>query len=100
MDVPLHLFSPGTSFFGWVRTVVDPVTGESFGQCDGDGSNELRNWFLCIFLVGSVPEVLTLVMAYKTRDVDDVYAESSWIFVMALVRLDCVMTSDSFFNDV
>jgi hypothetical protein len=35
-----------------------------------------------------IPIVLTGVMAWKTKDVDEAYSESSWIFTLILVQIE------------
>jgi uncharacterized membrane protein len=38
-------------------------------------------------IVMLIPSFLTGVMAWKTKDVDDTYSESSWIFYLIVVQL-------------
>jgi hypothetical protein len=73
------------SNFGWSRVVVNDLTGESFGYCEGDG--EFWLWFSFIVLISGLPMVAALVMAWKTKDVDDSFTESWWIFSNVLVQI-------------
>jgi hypothetical protein len=44
-------------------------------------------------LIMLIPTVLTMFMAWKTKDVDDVYSESSWISIMILVQLEIIVVA-------
>lgn len=78
--------------FGWKRLVLDDATGETMGQCSGDGKMVLLFLALALTLI---PTVLTQIMAWKTMDVDEAFSESRWIFALILVQFqvsaDCVM---------
>jgi hypothetical protein len=50
--------------FRWVRTVIDPVTGASFGKCKGQHTVA---YFTPIFLLLCFSAFLTAFMAYKTK---------------------------------
>ena len=67
-----------------MRVELDPLTGESIGQCN---SEMMLYYVIALACVMLIPSVLTCVMAYKTRDVEDTYAESSWIFYLVVVQL-------------
>ena len=68
----------------WVRVEVDKATGESIGQCDSD---TLVQFVIALAGVMIVPSLLTCLMAWKTRDVDDSFSEHSWIFTLVLIQL-------------
>lgn len=78
--------------FGWKRLVLDDATGETMGQCSGDGRMVLLFLALALTLI---PTLLTEIMAWKTMDVDEAFSESRWIFALILVQFqvsaDCGM---------
>ena len=69
--------------YGWKRSVLDDATGETMGQCTGDGKMILL--FLSVGLT-LIPTLLTEIMAWKTIDVDATFSESKWIFALILVQ--------------
>jgi hypothetical protein len=69
--------------FGWVRE-VDQETGESFGQCTEESSSA---WFYGAGVLMITPAVLTLIMSWKTKDVDESFSEAWWIFALIFVQL-------------
>ena len=68
---------------GWKRTVIDEATGETMGQCKGDGNFV---FLILALVVALIPTLLTEIMAWKTIDVDATYSESKWIFALILVQ--------------
>ena len=68
----------------WVREEVDDITGESFGRCRGE---HVAEWFAPISVILIIPIALTFVMAWKTKDVDERFSETGWIFALILVQL-------------
>jgi hypothetical protein len=68
----------------WVREEVDDITGESFGRCRGE---HVTAWFAPISVIMIIPIALTFVMAWKTKDVDQAFSETWWIFALILVQL-------------
>jgi hypothetical protein len=69
----------------WVREEVDDTTGESFGRCRGDN---VAAWFAApIFVIMISPIALTFIMAWKTKDVDEAFSETWWIFALIFVQL-------------
>jgi hypothetical protein len=76
--------------FDWVRIEIEPLTGESIGKCQGQHT---KAWFTPIFLLVAIPALLTFYMAYKTRDVDSVYSESNWIFILILIQFQMLLVS-------
>jgi len=74
----------------WERKEIDSVTGESVGLCSCDGAARFAAPLYAIMLI---PTVSTLFMAWKTKDVDDMYSESRWIFAMIVVQLQVLLFS-------
>jgi len=77
----------GVDSLKWERVVTNDITGESFGQCKCDTIGAFLGPLVAIMLI---PTILTAVMAWKTKDVDNVYSESIWIFVLIVVQLELV----------
>lgn len=69
----------------WVRVEIDPTTGESIGFCD---SAYLLAFAAPLAILMLIPTVLTGVMAWKTKDVDEAYTETWWIFALILVQVE------------
>ena len=61
----------------WDRDIVNEVTGESYGKCSAKGPVSLIMVMMCIAFLQMI---LALVAAWRTRDVEDSFSESSWIF--------------------
>ena len=59
----------------WARTEVNEYTGESIGQCHSDS---YQIYIPLLAVVVAIPTILTCVMAWKTKDVDPAFTESSW----------------------
>ncbi|CAB9516932.1 Gamma-aminobutyric acid (GABA) B receptor [Seminavis robusta] len=74
----------------WERVEIDANTGESIGQCT---SETMRYYIFALAGVMMIPSVLTCVMAWKTKDVDDTYSESSWIFNLVIVQLEIIIVA-------
>lgn len=72
----------------WQREEIDEITGESIGQCSSDS---LTVFLPLLLVVGIIPPFLTCFMAWKTRDVDDMYSESSWIFTLVVVQIQVLL---------
>jgi hypothetical protein len=74
--------------YGWTRGVVDDFTGESYGNC-GSKDGEDRGWGLlaATLITAGLPVVCGLAMAWRTKDVEDSFSESWWIFSMVFVQL-------------
>lgn len=68
----------------WIRVELDPVDGDSVGKCT---CATMTYYVVALGIVMLIPSVLTGVMAWKTKDVDDTYSESSWIFYLIVVQL-------------
>jgi hypothetical protein len=68
----------------WVREEVDDITGESFGRCQGEN---VAKWFTPIVVIMIISIALTLIMAWKTKDVDEAFSETWWIFALIFVQL-------------
>ncbi|KAG7371751.1 7 transmembrane sweet-taste receptor of 3 GCPR [Nitzschia inconspicua] len=73
--------------YGWYRQTIDEISGETYGVCqnlDGTGSSF---WLFAVTLFTCFIIALTSVMAWKTKDVEDSFAESWWVFALVFVRL-------------
>ncbi|CAB9526143.1 Gamma-aminobutyric acid (GABA) B receptor [Seminavis robusta] len=77
-----------TGDHGWERTIIDPTTGESIGSCH---MGQIAMFVIPLTIVNFIPTLLTLVMAWKTHDVDDLYSESKWIFPLILVQFQVIL---------
>jgi hypothetical protein len=74
----------------WERRIIDEDSGESFGTCRSDS--------LAIFMTPEVilliiPAAMTGWMAWKTKDVDDLYTESWYIFVMISLQVEIAIVA-------
>lgn len=74
----------------WERVVLNDATGETIGLCHSDS---MAAYLTPLVIVMVIPALLTLIMAWKTRDVDDAYSESSWIFSMIIVQLEVMVVA-------
>lgn len=73
--------------YGWHRQVINEWTGETYGQCGSLDDTESWMWFVAVVLTAGFPVVMALVMAWKTKDVEDSFSESWWIFALVYVQL-------------
>lgn len=80
----------GLKPMSWVRVELDEMTGESIGECD---CQYLAGWLTPLVILMLIPTVLTAGMAWKTKDVDDAYSESKWIFTMIAVQIEVIFVS-------
>ena len=74
----------------WDRNEINELTGESIAQCDSDS---MQLYIALLGVVVAIPTVLTCVMAWKTKDVDESFTESSWIFTLILLQIQVMMLS-------
>jgi 7 transmembrane sweet-taste receptor of 3 GCPR len=74
----------------WNRYELNVETGEMIGECSSD---YLSAWLVPLVALMLIPTVLTLLMAWKTKDVDEAYTESKWIFIMVAVQLEVILVS-------
>lgn len=72
----------------WTHVEVDEESGEVLGTCEMDHPAAFIPPLVIVVLI---PAVLTELMAWKTKDVDDAYSESNWIFIMILVQLEVLI---------
>lgn len=72
----------------WTRVEINDVTGESIGECSCE---RFAAYIVPLLILMLIPTVLTALMAWKTMDVDEAYAESRWIFTLILVQLEVVV---------
>jgi hypothetical protein len=76
----------------WTRNEINEITGESIGECNSTNGS-MGTFIAPLVLIMLIPTVLTMFMAWKTKDVDDVYSESSWISIMILVQLEIIVVA-------
>ncbi|KAL7580733.1 hypothetical protein ACA910_001017 [Epithemia clementina (nom. ined.)] len=74
----------------WDRRELNEQTGESIGQCQSKNIGAYVGPLLAIMII---PTLLTGLMAYKTKDVDEAFTESWWVFVLMLVQLEVIFVS-------
>lgn len=74
----------------WVREVVDDLTGDSQGNCESSTEN-IAFWVVPLACVVIAMMFLLGFAAYKTRDVDSAYSESSWIVVMMVTHIEVML---------
>lgn len=72
----------------WTREEIDDETGETIGSCH---SNHVWTFLAPLVILMLVPTLLTEWMAWRTKDIDDEYAESRWIFIMVLVQCEVIL---------
>lgn len=77
-----------TGDFGWVREVIDEVSGETIGHCTGTDS---MVFLAPVAALCAISTMLTCIMAWQTSDVDDMYSESKWIFSLVLVQMQVMV---------
>jgi hypothetical protein len=80
----------GLDSMTWKRVETDPVTGESFAECQ---SEHFAAFMVPLVLIMLLPSLLTAIMAWKTKDIDDSYSESYWICIMIVVQLEVIVVS-------
>ena len=66
----------------WVRVEVSEISGESIARCDSDA---MPIFVPLLAVLVFVPTLLTCIMAWKTKDVDETFTESAWIFTLILL---------------
>jgi hypothetical protein len=69
----------------WERSEINEITGESIGMCE---SEQWAPFLAALATLMVIPSALTGIMAYMTKDVDEAYSESWWIFALILVQLE------------
>jgi uncharacterized membrane protein len=72
----------------WVREETNDVTGESIGQCQ---SSNMAAYVIPLVIVMLIPTLLTAYMAWLTKDVDEEYSESHWIFIMVFIQCEVIL---------
>lgn len=72
----------------WTRVETNDVTGESIGLCS---QQHFEAFIIPLAFLMIIPAALTAIMAWKTIDVDEQFAESRWIFALILVQLEVVI---------
>ena len=86
------MLSVWTALYGfeWERETLNEDTGESIAFCAGDSSSL---YLVACLPVVVVPTVMAACMAWKTKDIDSAYSESSWIFTAIFSQLQIVFIS-------
>lgn len=74
----------------WNRREINEETGESIGGCV---SINIGIYMGPLLVVMIIPTFLTGFMAYKTKDVDEVYSESWWDIVLMLIQVLVIFIS-------
>lgn len=69
----------------WQRIEVDDFTGESIGQCS---CYSIAAFAAPLAVIMLIPTFMAGFMAWKTKDVDDAYTESWWIFMLILLQVE------------
>lgn len=72
------------------RKTIDESTGESIGVCRTDQS---LPWLISVSTILGIATFSTIFVAWKTKDVDSAYAESSWIFSAITTQLQVLFVS-------
>jgi hypothetical protein len=74
----------------WDRRIIDEDSGESFGTCRSDSLAYFAPPELILLIA---PAAMTGWMAWKTKDVDDLYTESWYIFVMISLQVEIAIVA-------
>jgi hypothetical protein len=74
----------------WTREELNEMTGESIGVCRSD---EMAVFLGPIVVLMLIPTILTACMAWKTKDIDDAYSESRWIFMMIVLQIEVIFVA-------
>ena len=74
----------------WVRTELDEYTGESIGSCESEYMNIFASILLVILII---PTLLTLLMAWKTKDVSDEFSEAKWVWILIVVQIEVLLVA-------
>jgi hypothetical protein len=80
----------GLDSFKWEREEINDVTGESISQCQ---SQHWGSFLSPLVVLMIIPTIMTGVMAWKTKDVDDAYSESQWISTMIIVQVEVIVVA-------
>mmetsp|Transcript_37639 Transcript_37639/g.78097 ORF Transcript_37639/g.78097 Transcript_37639/m.78097 type:complete len:866 (-) Transcript_37639:1504-4101(-) len=75
----------------WQRD-VDEITADSNGGCSSSGA-DIKTWLIPLMAVAMTAVGLLAYAAHKTRDVDEAYSESSWIFGLLCVQFELILIS-------
>mmetsp|Transcript_5779 Transcript_5779/g.14431 ORF Transcript_5779/g.14431 Transcript_5779/m.14431 type:complete len:1212 (-) Transcript_5779:165-3800(-) len=76
--------------FHWERNPIDlsEPDGESYGQCTSPYQ------MVFIYILGAImgsATVLTMIMAFKTKDIDRQFSESSWAFTTIVLQFQVLL---------
>ena len=79
-----------TDSLTWERSEVNAYTGESIGSCDSEYMTVFAPILLVILIT---PTFLTLLMAWKTKDVSDEFSEAKWVWILIVVQLEVLLVA-------
>ena len=74
--------------YEWERAPIYEEEGESYGQCE---SPHHKIFISILGLIMGTAIVLTLIMAYKTKDIDRQFSESSWAFTTIVLQTEVLL---------
>jgi gamma-aminobutyric acid type B receptor len=74
----------------WIRVELDESTGESIGGCE---SEQIFAFLVPLAVLVLIPTVLTGCMAWKTKDIDEVYSDSQWIFILFVSQIEIILVA-------
>merc|ERR1711957_859043 len=74
----------------WEREEIDLDTGESYGRCQNEHS---LIFYIALVLIVVFSFGMTGAMAWITKDVDEKYAETQWIFYTIFVQIQVLLVA-------
>eukprot|EP00549_Striatella_unipunctata_P025640 CAMPEP_0118723420 /NCGR_PEP_ID=MMETSP0800-20121206/31993_1 /TAXON_ID=210618 ORGANISM="Striatella unipunctata, Strain CCMP2910" /NCGR_SAMPLE_ID=MMETSP0800 /ASSEMBLY_ACC=CAM_ASM_000638 /LENGTH=254 /DNA_ID=CAMNT_0006631843 /DNA_START=277 /DNA_END=1038 /DNA_ORIENTATION=+ len=74
--------------FTWKRKVIDQETGESYGQCESTHKEIFMGPLVALMTISTGA---CAFMACKTKDVDDRFSESNWIFYTIFTQIQVLL---------
>lgn len=77
-----------TDSFTWERDEINKETGESYGRCRSEHDVVYMS---CLSAVCAISTSLSAYMAWKTKDVDERYSESSWMFYTIVLQMQVLI---------
>mmetsp|Transcript_61869 Transcript_61869/g.182703 ORF Transcript_61869/g.182703 Transcript_61869/m.182703 type:complete len:932 (-) Transcript_61869:342-3137(-) len=72
----------------WHREEIDDYTGETYGSCRSDHSIAFLIPLACIMVLSTI---LAAFMSWKTKDIQERFSESSWIFYTIFTQLQVLL---------
>jgi hypothetical protein len=74
----------------WSRVEINEITGESIAECQSEHMSAFLGTLVVVMLI---PTFLTAYMAWKTKDIDEAYSESKWIFIMLIFQIEIIFVA-------